>query len=118
MPGRIQRAEVEVQARPTYWADDGPGPKFIMPGSCLGRALLGCVLAPWASGRLANYTAALLGKARIRGGSGLWTVVRRRGAVEPWRPRSEVLTSFQTISHSKNFGESKFFKFDQIYITR
>jgi len=29
-----------------------------------------------------------------------------------------VLPPFQIISHSKNLGESKFFKFDQIYTTR
>ena len=29
-----------------------------------------------------------------------------------------VLPPFQIISHSKNLGESKFFKFDQIYIIK
>ena len=29
-----------------------------------------------------------------------------------------ILYPFQIISHSKNLGESKFFKFDQIYMTR
>ena len=29
-----------------------------------------------------------------------------------------ILPPFQIISHFKNLGESKFFKFDQIYMTR
>ena len=32
--------------------------------------------------------------------------------------RNTVLPPFQIISHSKNLRESKFFKFDQIYITK
>ena len=31
---------------------------------------------------------------------------------------SSILSLFQIISYFNNFGESKFFKFDQIYITR
>ena len=31
---------------------------------------------------------------------------------------SSILPPFQIISHFKNLGESKFFKFDQKYITR
>ena len=31
---------------------------------------------------------------------------------------SNILPPFQIISHSKNFGESNFFKLDQIYTTR
>ena len=31
---------------------------------------------------------------------------------------SHVLPLFQIINHFKNFGESKFFKFDQIYIIK
>ena len=30
----------------------------------------------------------------------------------------QLLPPFQIICHSKNLGESKFFKFDQIYMTR
>ena len=33
-------------------------------------------------------------------------------------PQEKILPPFPIISHSNNFGESKFFKFDQIYMTR
>ena len=39
------------------WARASPGPKFIVLGLCLGRALLGCASGPpWPSGHLANYS--------------------------------------------------------------
>ena len=47
----------------------------------------------------------------------------RAGLYEGWLPHLSVsiitvLPLFQIISYSKNFGEPKFFKFDQIYMTR
>ena len=43
-------------------------------------------------------------------------------AVDRWRSKIFlgyiILPPFQIISHSKNFRESNFFKFNQIYMTR
>ena len=45
VPRRVQRVEVEAQAQPTY-GPVCPGPKFIVLGPCLGRALLGRASGP------------------------------------------------------------------------
>jgi hypothetical protein len=42
----------------------------------------------------------------------------RNGGFNAGREEKIILPPSQIISHSKNFGESKFFKFDQIYIAK
>ena len=42
----------------------------------------------------------------------VWLIYWRPFAASIYSEKFGLLSSFQTISHSKNFGELKFFKFD------